>query len=607
LAVSVAGTGGRTYILASFPKKEGALGVKALLVYPEMPPTYWSMRYALPFLGRKATLPPLGLLTVAAMLPADWDLRLIDLNVEPISRKDIEAADLVLTSAMLVQRVSLEKVIALCREAGRPLVAGGPYPTSCHEEIEGVTHFVLGEAEINLPAFLRDLEAGTPKACYQDPTRPDITLTPPPRFDLVNRRRYAGAALQYSRGCPHRCEFCDIVELFGHRPRTKSPAQFLAEMDRLYEGGWRGSLFVVDDNFIGNRSEVRRLLPEVARWQEERNFPFSLYTEASLDLAADEPLMDEMVRAGFNMVFVGIETPDQATLDAIGKRQNSRADLLASVHAIQAKGMEVAGGFIVGFDEDREDIFDRQIRFIDQAAIPTAMVGLLTALPQTRLHARLALEGRMLSASTGGNNTHDLDLNFVPRMNVETLREGYKRVLASVYRPSRYFARCLDLIRRMKPRKAACRRVRYPEFRAFLHSLVRQTFSRYAFAYWTYLVRALWLRPRMAAEIVAMAVKGHHFITITRSLLELERFKDRLERSRQDLEDRLRRAVRGNARSLAAWKAYRARRVERARAQCNRLNPDFRASAVRAFDEFRIRAEHLLIPASGPGTASQRP
>ncbi|WP_291270883.1 radical SAM protein [Geothrix sp.] len=572
------------------------MGIRALLVYPEMPPTYWSMRYALPFLGRKAALPPLGLLTVAAMLPPDWELRLLDLNVEPITRQDVEASDLVLTSSMLVQRPSLERVIALCREVGRPVVAGGPYPTSCRDQIAGVDHFILGEAEVNLPAFLADFAQGCAKGCYGDRAHPDLARTPAPRFDLLNRKRYAGAALQYSRGCPHHCEFCDIVELFGHRPRTKAPAQFLAELDLLFEGGWRGSVFVVDDNFIGNRSEVRRLLPELVGWQTERQYPFSFYTEASLDLAADEPLMDEMVQAGFNMVFVGIETPDQATLDAIGKRQNSRSDLLASVRAIQAKGLEVSGGFIVGFDGDREDIFDRQIRFIGEAAIPTAMVGLLTALPQTRLHARLASEGRILTQSVGGNNTHDLELNFAPRMDAGALRAGYKRVLADVYRPSRYFARCLGLLRRMKRRRASCRRVRLPELRAFVHSLIRQTFSRYAVAYWAYLLRAFSLRPLMAAEIVTMAVKGHHFILITRNLLELERFKERLIRSRQDLEDRLRHALVGNARSLAAWKSHRARLVERARARCSRLNPDIRGSALAAFEEFRAAAERLLAP-----------
>lgn len=571
------------------------MGFKALLVYPEMPPTYWSMRYALPFLGRKAVYPPLGLLTVASMLPSDWDLRLLDLNVEPITRKDVQEADLVLASAMLVQRPSLEQVIGLCRESRKPLVAGGPYPTSCHDQIEGVDYFVLGEAEINLPPFLEDFQNGNPRHCYQDFARPELARTPPPRFDLVNRKHYAGTALQYSRGCPHSCEFCDIVELFGHQPRTKTPSQFLAEMDLLYNAGWRGSLFVVDDNFIGNLSQVRKLLPALAHWQAEHRYPFSLYTEASLDLAADDSLMEEMVHAGYNMVFVGIETPDRATLEAIGKRQNTQADLLASVRTIQKKGLEVSGGFIVGFDADQEDIFDRQIRFIKEAAIPTAMVGLLTALPRTRLHARLTAEGRILGTSSGGNNTHDLELNFVPRMKADLLREGYKRVLAEVYKPSRYFARCLDLIHRLKHQKRSYRGIRFPELRAFGHSLIRQTFSRYAFHYWLYLLRGLSRRPFMAPEIVALAVKGHHFFTITRNLLELERFKDGLERLRRNLEARMQRARTDHRESLAALEAYRAHLVDLALVRCHRLSPDFQHSAIGALQEFKSATRLTLV------------
>lgn len=571
------------------------MGCKALLVYPEMPPTYWSMRYALPFLGKKAVFPPLGLLTVASMLPPDWELRLLDLNVQPMSRKDVEAADLVFASAMLVQRSSFERLITLCRESGKPLVAGGPFPTSCHDEIEGVDYFVLGEAEINLPPFLQDFQNGTPKHCYQDPARPDLTRTPPPRFDLVNRRHYAGAALQFSRGCPHDCEFCDIVELFGHRPRTKTPGQFLAEMTLLFENGWRGSLFVVDDNFIGNRNQVRRLLPELARWQSQRRFPFTLYTEASLDLAEDEALMDGMVGAGFNMVFVGIETPDQDTLEAIGKRQNVHSDLLASVRAIQKKGLEVSGGFIVGFDSDREDIFDRQIHFIEAAAIPTAMVGLLTALPRTRLHARLAAEGRMLAPSGGGNNTHDLELNFRPRMDANLLRAGYKRVLGDVYRPRRYFTRCLRMILRMKHQKASCRRIRMTELRAFAYSLVRQTFTHYALNYWAYLLRGLMRRPLMAAEIVALAVKGHHFFTITEGLLSLERFKEWLEDLRRNLETRLKDPVQGDQRELLKLETYRSRLLEQAWNRCRRIHPDLRDSAIRVYEEFRAGIERLCV------------
>lgn len=562
------------------------MGVKALLVYPEMPPTYWSMRYAMPFLGRKAALPPLGLLTVAAMLPSDWDLKLVDLNVAPLARHEVEAADLVLTSAMLVQQASLASLIALCREAGTPLVAGGPFPTSCHDRIEGVTCFVLGEAEVTLPPFLDDFLAGAPRHCYGEADHPDLGATPPPRYDLADPRNYAGAALQFSRGCPHACEFCDIVELFGHRPRTKAPAQFLAELDLLYAHGWQGSLFVVDDNFIGNRSQVRRLLPEVARWQRDHHHPFTLFTEASLDLANDEDLMRAMVDAGFDMVFVGIETPDRATLEAVEKHQNCKSDLLASVQTIQRHGLEVAGGFIVGFDDDRADIFDRQISFIEKAAIPTAMVGLLTALPNTRLYRRLSAEGRLLGMSTGGSNTEDLALNFRPRMDVGLLRTGYQRILERLYTPRRYFGRCLRLLDRLKPGDGHGRKVRIMELRALVNSLVRQTFSRYGLAYWAYLLRGLARRPRMAAEIVAMAVKGHHFFTLTRSLLRLERFKERLAGLQRDLEFRMAEARLSTRTSRADLQAFRTRLLRQARAGCRHIHPDLRAKAAAAILEF---------------------
>ena len=563
------------------------MGVKALLVYPEMPATYWSMRYAMPFLGRKAALPPLGLLTIAAMLPSSWDLKLVDLNVEPLDRKAVEAADLVLTSAMLVQQASLASLAALCREAGTPLVAGGPFPTSCHDTIEGVNVFVLGEAEVTLPGFLEDFLAGAPRHCYSDPGHPDLGGSPAPRYDLADPRNYAGAALQFSRGCPHDCEFCDIVELFGHRPRTKTPGQFLAELDRLYAHGWQGSLFVVDDNFIGNRRQVRRLLPELARWQQARHYPFTLFTEASLDLANDEALMKAMVDAGFNMVFVGIETPDQATLEAVEKHQNCRTDLLESVQTLQRHGLEVSGGFIVGFDDDRADIFDRQISFIEKAAIPTAMVGLLTALPNTRLYRRLSAEGRLLGLSTGGSNTEDLELNFRPRMDVDLLRSGYRRILERLYTPRRYFARCLRLLDRLKPGQSYCRKVRFMEVRALLQSLVRQSFSRYGFAYWAYLLRGLARRPRMVAEIVAMAVKGHHFFTITRSLLRFERLKERLASLQRDLAVRLEEAAASARTSRSDLLAFRARLLRRAQAGCRRVHPDLRDKAAKAYSEFR--------------------
>lgn len=562
------------------------MALRALLVYPEMPPTYWSMKYALPFIGRKAAFPPLGLLTVAAMLPKSWELRLVDLNVEPLTRSNLEAADLVMVSAMLVQRESFEQVIARCREAGKPVVAGGPYPTSCHASIQGVDHFVLGEAEASLPRFLKDFEQGKLRPCYGGDAHPGLQGTPLPRYDLVRPRHYAGAALQFSRGCPHHCEFCDIVELFGHEPRTKPPDRFLAELDLLYDQGWRGSLFIVDDNFIGHRPHVRELLARLVPWQKERGVPFRLYTEATLDLANDEPLMKEMVSAGFNMVFVGIETPDASTLASINKHQNARLDLLESVAAIQSQGLEVSAGFIVGFDSDGPDIFDRQKQFIEAAGIPVAMVGLLTALPGTQLHARLASEGRLLERPPDGDNTHGIQVNFQPRMPPGELLSGYANLLGAIYTPHRYFARCLELLRRTQDSRAHLRGIRAMEFRAFLWSLLRQTCSRYALSYWIYLLKGVSRRPRMIVELVTMAVKGHHFFTITQDLLTLEHLRSSFDTYRQHLDAFRGSAQEGPAGLLEPFRSCRQALLERARRQAGRTNTRIRARALALLKEF---------------------
>ncbi|HQL83885.1 MAG TPA: radical SAM protein, partial [Spirochaetota bacterium] len=358
---------------------------KILLVYPEIPATYWSFKYVMPFVGHKSLMPPLGLITVAAMLPEDYDLRLIDMNIQELNGEDITAADLVFVSAMIVQKESFHKVVRMCNRYGVPVVAGGPYPTTGHESIRGVDHFVLNEGEITLPRFIADLEAGRPQKIYRDETKPDITKTPPPRFDLLDLGAYGSMAVQSSRGCPFNCEFCDIIEMFGRVPRYKLPEQFIREMDLLYETGYRGSLFIVDDNFIGNKKKVRELLDHIIEWQKSRNYPFSLYTEASINLAEDDGLLDRMVAAGLDMVFIGIETPVQETLEHTNKMQNTKSDIIESISKIQEKGIEVMGGFIVGFDTDPENIFDLQIEFIQKAGIPLAMIGTLIALPGTQL------------------------------------------------------------------------------------------------------------------------------------------------------------------------------------------------------------------------------
>jgi radical SAM superfamily enzyme YgiQ (UPF0313 family) len=570
------------------------MGLRVLLVYPEMPPTYWSMKYALRFIGKKASLPPLGLLTVAAMLPEDYEVTLVDMNVEPLSEAAVAGADLVFTSSMLIQKESLEKVIRLCRNHGTRVVAGGPYPTSCHERIQGVDHFVLNEAEITLPRFLEDFERGRAERIYSDPTKPDLALTPPPRFDLIRGKKYSSMSLQFSRGCPHSCEFCDIIELFGRKPRTKTPAQFLNELSIVYEEGWRGSLFVVDDNFIGNRKKVKALLPRVALWQQERDYPFSLFTESTLNLADDDELMDGMVSAGFNMVFLGIETPDLCTLEATGKRQNLKSDMLSSVRKIQAKGMEVSGGFILGFDTDPEDIFDRQIGFIQDAAIPVAMVGLLTAVPNTQLYRRLEAEGR-LTHESAGNNTHDLRLNFVPRMDLGKLLAGYRRVLSEIYRPDRYFDRCLKLLRSLKTHRTSHRRVKTTELRAFVLSLLRQTFSSYSWAYWKFLVRGFLAKPWMIAETVTMAVKGHHFFKMTKYVLEVDRFVRTLEGLARSFEETVRNVSAADLQvRVVELTAYRDRVVARMRSRYRRLHRDFRVYAEEAITDFQATMDDLI-------------
>ncbi len=570
------------------------MGLRVLLVYPEMPPTYWSMKYALRFIGKKASLPPLGLLTVAAMLPEDYEVTLVDMNVEPLSEAAVAGADLVFTSSMLIQKESLEKVIRLCRNHGTRVVAGGPYPTSCHQRIQGVDHFVLNEAEVTLPRFLEDFEKGRPERIYSDPTKPDLALTPPPRFDLIRGKKYSSMSLQFSRGCPYSCEFCDIIELFGRKPRTKTPAQFLNELNLVYEEGWRGSLFVVDDNFIGNKKEVKALLPRVALWQQKRDYPFSLFTESTLNLADDDQLMDGMVSAGFNMVFLGIETPDLCTLEATGKRQNLKSDMLTSVRKIQAKGMEVSGGFILGFDTDPEDIFDRQIGFIQDAAIPVAMVGLLTAVPNTQLYRRLEAEGRLTHESVG-NNTHDLRLNFVPKMDLGKLLAGYKRVLSEIYRPDRYFDRCLKLLRSLKTHRTSHRRIKTAELRAFVLSLWRQTFSSYSWAYWKFLVRGFLAKPWMLAETVTMAVKGHHFFKMTKCVLEVDRFVRTLEDIARSFEETVRNVSAADLQvRVAELTAYRDRVVARMRSRYRRLHRDFRVYAEEAITDFQATMDDLI-------------
>ncbi len=498
---------------------------RVLMVYPEIPMTYWSLNHSLRISGEKTLMPPLGLITVAAMLPESYDIRLVDMNFQGLTRDDIEWADIVFVSAMIVQKESFSHVVRLCKVCGVPVAAGGPYPTTSHESIEDVDYFILNEGEITLPRFIEDYENGMPQRIYTDETKPDITKTPLPRFDLLDVKAYSTMALQNSRGCPFNCEFCDIIEMFGRSPRYKKPEQFIREMKEIYSLGYRGPLFIVDDNFIGNKRKVKELLREIIIFQMDHDYPFSLFTEASINLAEDDELLELFVRSGMDMVFVGLETPDEEILKSNNKQQNVKTDLHDSVMKVQASGIEVLAGFILGFDNEEDNIFDRQIEFIQKAGIPMAMVGLLLALPKTQLHRRLHREGRLLG-DTDGNNTHSLKLNFTPTMDPVTLKEGYKRVLSEIYRPANYFERCMILLKRFpESRFTKKTKITRRDMRALMISLWKQTFSTYGFRYLWFLLWVILHNIKNFPFAVALAVKGHHFFIITNDIIKSDEFK----------------------------------------------------------------------------------
>ena len=486
--------------------------MKILLVYPQYPDTFWSFKHALKLISKKAAFPPLGLLTVAAMLPAKWERKLIDMNVTSLTDKDIQWADYVFISAMVVQQDSVKEVIPRCKKFGAKIVAGGPlFTTGNDKEFDGVDHFVLNEAEVTLSPFLQDLEKGCARHIYTSEQRPDISQTPIPMWSLINMKKYSSMSLQYSRGCPFNCEFCDIIILNGHKPRTKNEDQVVAELETLYRRGWRSGVFIVDDNFIGNKRKLKEeTLPAIIKWTEERKYPFVLNTEASINLADDEKLMRLMVKAGFNTVFVGIETPNEESLIECNKSQNINRDLVASVKKVQNYGLEVQGGFIVGFDSDPLSIFKSQINFIQKSGIVTAMVGLLNAPRGTRLYQRLKQENRLLQGFSGDNT--DCSINFVPKMNYETLINGYKHILNTIYSPKQYYERVKTLLREYKPQGVRTSRLCFYHVEAFIKSIwilgIREKGRRY---YWKLLVSTLLKRPRSFPLSISLAVYGYHF------------------------------------------------------------------------------------------------
>ena len=485
--------------------------MKILFVYPENPITYWGFQYALRFVSKKASFPPLGLLTVAAIIPSSYEKKLIDMNITKLKDKDILWADYVFISAMVVQKDSVREVIDRCKMLGVKTVAGGPLFTSEPEEYDDVDHLVLNEGEITLPLFLEDLEKNTPKHLYTSDEMFELGKTPLPLWELINVKKYATMNIQYSRGCPYNCEFCNITTLYGHNPRTKSAIQLLDELDVLYKSGWRGGVFFVDDNFIGNKKKLlKNILPALIEWMEKRDYPFAFQTEATINLADDQELMEKMVRAGFNTVFIGIETPDEDSLSECSKMQNKNRDMIKCIKKIQSSGLQVQGGFIVGFDNDRHSIFERMVNFIQESGIVTAMVGLLNAPKGTRLYKRLLGEGRLLKDFSGDNT--NFTMNFVPKMDKGVLVKGYESIINNIYSPKKYYERVKTFLKEFKPGKMASTHISFEHVMAFLRSIIRLgIIGKERTYYWKLIIWSLFKRPRLFPLAVTLSIYGFHF------------------------------------------------------------------------------------------------
>ncbi len=530
--------------------------MKILLIWPEFPAnTYWSFSEIMPMLGRKCLLPPLGLISIASMLPDDWNVRLADLNVNKLNPSDLDWADAVFISGMMVQDLSMREAIAKSRNAGKIVVAGGPHATSQFKELEGIDHLVAGEAEKIMDIFCRDLAAGKAKRVYArlaqpnqvrellahfgddsdvrlDTERPSMDLTPVPRYDLLPKNAYVQMAIQTSRGCPIGCEFCDIWRRFGKKPRYRSADRVRAELDAIYASGHRAGVFVVDDNFIGNKRHTRMLVKEMTKWQKEHDYPFWFLTEATLTLADDSELCETMRQAGFNMVFVGIETPAKESLAETGKAINFSRSTVERVAKLQSYGLEVTSGFIVGFDNDPPDIAKKMTDFINELGIPVAMTGLLTALPETDLYDRLKREGRIKHTSQG-SNTYCFKTNFRTSRPESQVVNDYKTILKNIYSQDMraYFKRCRVLRSRIgKPAN-----IGHTSFRDLLilgRYLLNLPVNLYSWNALKFMISTLFTKPWFFPGAISVSMQGYHFREITRKTIavaEAEPFLDQLQ------------------------------------------------------------------------------
>ena len=483
--------------------------MNVLLIYPEFPNTFWSFKYALKFIRKKSAYPPLGLLTVATMLPKEWSKRLVDMNVEKLKESDLVWADMVFIGGMIIQRESAKRIIEQCKTKDLKVIAGGPLFANEHDQFDGVDHFVLDEAELTLPFFLEDLKNGNLKKIYRSSGFCDLGQTPIPSWDLIRMKKYASLSIQFSRGCPFNCDFCNVTVLFGRKPRMKTTQQVIAELDSIYNTGWRGNIFFVDDNFIGNKRYLKtQLLPALIEWRKNKK-GCVFFTEASINLADDRELLDMMVKAGFDSVFIGIESPDEDSLTECHKDQNKNRNLIDNIRIIQRAGLQVQGGFIVGFDSDSQSTFQRHIDFIQKTGIVTAMVGMLQAPPGTRLFERLQRENRVVGVISGDNV--DGTTNIIPKMGIDRLMNGYRSIMGHIYSPKYYYRRVKTFLKESSGPK-----VRIPmdiqRFLAFFRSSIRLgLFGKERFRYWYLIIWTLIRKPKLLPTAITLAIYGHHF------------------------------------------------------------------------------------------------
>jgi radical SAM superfamily enzyme YgiQ (UPF0313 family) len=490
--------------------------MRILFIYPIFPPTFWSYEKILELVDRQVLLPPLGLVTVAAILPQEWEFKLVDRNIRPATDEEWEWADIVIMSAMIVQKPDLLAQIREAKRRGKIVAVGGPFATSVPHEVQeaGVDFLILDEGEITLPMFVEAVQRGETSGIFRTSEKPDVTTTPVPRYDLLELDAYDSMSIQFSRGCPFQCEFCDIIVLYGRKPRTKTPAQLLAELDYLYELGWRRSIFMVDDNFIGNKRNVKLLLKELKVWQEERQYPFNFNTEASIDLAADEELMELMVECAFNAVFLGIETPDEDSLELTKKFQNTRSSLHDAVDKILRAGLRPMAGFIIGFDGEKKGAGDRIVRFAEETAIPTTTFAMLQALPNTALWHRLAKEKRLRDNKYGNLNQTNL-MNFIPTRPLEDIAREYVDAFWRLYDPQCYLDRVYRCFLKLgaPKHKAPFKFPSWIDLRALGIVIWRQGIKRNTrWKFWHHLFSIIKNNPAVWDHYLTLCAHNEHFL-----------------------------------------------------------------------------------------------